>query len=1257
MGLLRIALPYLTDYNSEIERQLSERLNRTVTISRLDVDWHWFSPRLKLLNVNVLKKDSKSQLIRLDEIFFEFGIFDNILSLSFEPTVITVSGGLVNVKRDKSGRVYVNDVLVYELDSSGNTKEGDNEITSLVNGKEFRLLDMKVRLQDLIHTEKYQNFSHLNAVVEVNDSEYKVLVDVDTPEEISSDFLLIANIIKPSENTSWITDLYIDAKDLNIKFLTQYVPVNGFEISSKIDTELWLSFNDSGLKKATGRVSSEKLGVNNISSSSQKYWSTNDLSSLFLLEKKDDEWRLLLDDFNMQFNQSQWQDVYLLFQYNESSNAIDIRCDYLGLEDLSQLFKNLLLEQSVVETISKIKPRGVLTATDIVIEDWKKPDSWILKTRFTDFGITIPDKNIVVDGLSGSLYLEKDHGKLMLSSNNVHFVSDYFNLPLLVSSLKGDFTIQRNTGEVDIISNNILAEVDEVAIDSRIKLKLSENPFLDLQVKIDKSDAQWLNQHKTNKFLGESTVDWLSAAIKNAIFSNSKLLIYGNIRDIPFNNNEGVFQSSVDVSEGTLKFLPDWPEINNIDTRLTIEDFNIVTEHFSGVVYDSKLEEVGIKINLSGKKHVLIDGNVVSNANDVDKFFKATPLKDDYVGLVGMLDVEGELLSALKIDIPLTKNADVKVSGKADLSDNQLKVKGMGYKISSIDGEVFFKNSVINASGLTGVFDGDDVRVNISTINKKPGYKTVVSASIKSDVESLLPFDTDLSHIINNKTDWNLELSFNHAPSVTDERLSLKLTSSLSLLDIALPAPFSKKTGRSGTFDLDLKLFGDTATLLAHYDNKLNFNMSWNQDFKNVRANLGALTKNKKLPEKGFSVSAELDEININKWTNVISPFVEGDKSESELQLSHIEFNTKRLVYDQILLSNASLTGDLNDLYWGLKLNSNEVVAQVNVSSSFDVDKPLRVQFDKMDLSFMDKESDKEKVLLKNNKANDSKISPDVIPPLKISGKNLTYKKYKFESMYLETSRNPYGLTVHALDLKGESLSLKLKGGWFVKKKGGDTSSFRIEVNSKDVGKMLSFYDFTDSIKSGRGSAVIDWQWAASPFNFDWKLLSGHMKVNISDGKFVDIDPGAGRLLGMFSLSALPRRFMLDFSDTFTEGFEFNKFDSKANFKGGDLYTNQTHINGTSADVFFNGRIGLAARDFDQIMSVVPRISSGVSGWLAVLQGAAVGVVAYLGQKLIGVDEAAKNQYHISGSWKEPVIKKISKDDKTKKTIDNEIDE
>jgi len=401
------------------------------------------------------------------------------------------------------------------------------------------------------------------------------------------------------------------------------------------------------------------------------------------------------------------------------------------------------------------------------------------------------------------------------------------------------------------------------------------------------------------------------------------------------------------------------------------------------------------------------------------------------------------------------------------------------------------------------------------------------------------------------------------------------------------------------------------------------------------------------LPESGIQLSANLDTFDVLKWKQVLSPITEQfDSGSKEVSFNKIKLVAEKLKYDQYTLSKMSIAGKLLEHDWSVNVDSSEIKGTVLVSKDFNKDKPLRVQFSKMDLTSFAPDTEVNEDTVQKPKA--VKLSPVEIPPLKVMGKNFTYKKYKFETLSLETNRSRYGLTVHALDLKGESLSLKLKGSWFINHQGEEQSSFRVELNSADIGRMLSYYDLTKSLKEGEGNAVIDWQWSASPFDFDWKLVSGRMTVNAEEGSFVDIEPGAGRLLGMFSLSALPQRFMLDFSDTFSEGFEFTDFKSESNFTKGNLYTKNTHITGTSADVYFNGRIGMSDKDFDQTMSVVPRISSGVSGWIAVLQGAAVGLTAYLGQKILGVDEAAKNQYHITGSWKDPVIKKMGDSDEDK---------
>ena len=53
---------------------------------------------------------------------------------------------------------------------------------------------------------------------------------------------------------------------------------------------------------------------------------------------------------------------------------------------------------------------------------------------------------------------------------------------------------------------------------------------------------------------------------------------------------------------------------------------------------------------------------------------------------------------------------------------------------------------------------------------------------------------------------------------------------------------------------------------------------------------------------------------------------------------------------------------------------------------------------------------------------------------------------------------------------------------------------------------------------------------------------AGRCRWQVDNGQFAQLEPGVGRLLGVLSLQALPRRITLDFQDVFSEGFAFDRF-------------------------------------------------------------------------------------------------------------------
>ncbi len=71
------------------------------------------------------------------------------------------------------------------------------------------------------------------------------------------------------------------------------------------------------------------------------------------------------------------------------------------------------------------------------------------------------------------------------------------------------------------------------------------------------------------------------------------------------------------------------------------------------------------------------------------------------------------------------------------------------------------------------------------------------------------------------------------------------------------------------------------------------------------------------------------------------------------------------------------------------------------------------------------------------------------------------------------------------------------------------------------------------------------------------KLETGAITLNVSEGRILEVEPGAGRFFGLLSLSEIPRRLSLDFSDFFRSGLSFNSITGTFGIDKGNAYTSK----------------------------------------------------------------------------------------------------
>jgi uncharacterized protein YhdP len=224
------------------------------------------------------------------------------------------------------------------------------------------------------------------------------------------------------------------------------------------------------------------------------------------------------------------------------------------------------------------------------------------------------------------------------------------------------------------------------------------------------------------------------------------------------------------------------------------------------------------------------------------------------------------------------------------------------------------------------------------------------------------------------------------------------------------------------------------------------------------------------------------------------------------------------------------------------------------------------------------------------------KLTSDKVPVIRGKIAHLAYDDVKIGQVEFETSRMAEvdGMLLDKLVLKGEQLNLDASGVWREHKQ-GDSTTLDVKLHSPDLGKMLTKLGFSAILQGGETDVSGTLRWPGNPIDVRLSNIEGELYEQVRNGSIVSVEPGAGRLLGLFSLSALPRRLMLDFSDAFGEGLSFDTIEGDMTIRDGNVFLDNNVLKSPLALVTIDGRTGLVDQDFDQLISVIPQGGDALS--------------------------------------------------------------
>ncbi|MBT8061342.1 MAG: hypothetical protein KJO85_01580, partial [Gammaproteobacteria bacterium] len=267
---------------------------------------------------------------------------------------------------------------------------------------------------------------------------------------------------------------------------------------------------------------------------------------------------------------------------------------------------------------------------------------------------------------------------------------------------------------------------------------------------------------------------------------------------------------------------------------------------------------------------------------------------------------------------------------------------------------------------------------------------------------------------------------------------------------------------------------------------------------------------------------------------------------------------------------------------------------------------------------------------------------PSTLPEMHFYARDFRYQGVDLGETRIEAYPLGNGFRIDSLEAVSPRLNFQARGDW-IRDEEGDRSDFDILLTSESLGALIEMMNVSSVLEGGQTVLHYDAWWPGTPAAFALAKLNGEMDISVSDGKILNADAGAGRMVGLLSVAALPRRLALDFRDVFGSGFNFDQANGTITLDSGMAVTEDLVLESTAATMAISGSSDLVNKQFDYQLVVRPGVSQTLPAIGAVIggPGGAAAGLALQGLLRKSLGDATEAVYTITGPWTSPQVEPV----------------
>ena len=1235
-GVLRLVIIQLPTYQGEVWEWVQTELGVNLDFSQLDARWSLLGPEFSFRDAIVSRIGAEAgPLLSAVEASITLSAPALIRERRLEVTRLTLEGSELRIERTGSGTLRLANLPEDESPQTGISLADIPPVTIVVSNGSITFADDIRQREWTFDDVRLQLVRELDSIV--------VEARANPPDDLAQRIELSAQLDAGGRlrDPQSVWRLFGETRRLNLAELSELLPQSlPLPASGTGNISFWVDFAGGEAQQATLSLALAGLSVAAPGGGGPDYERVNVTLEGSRLHSG---WAFSAGDLELDRGGRAWPpgatiDVEM-GEDDAGMSSLSLRGSFLRLEDLAPLVA-AFPSDDIAGLWSELQPRGDVRDVDARLV--RGSSSWRYAAAGSFEGLNVAPRGAWpgLQGFSGALRTDSTSGRLDLDTRGA--LLDWPGLfagPLDVDEISGRLTWRQRASGLELASDGLVFNTPDGQSRSVLELTWRDDsgglPDVSLQSELHNLDAAGATRYFPVDIFPQVTA-YLRRAIVGGRVPRADVILRGPLASFPFGDGEGTFLAEGSVAGGSMAFVENWPAAEELNGVVTFANAGWEATG-SGRVLDNRSENLRVGIEDMRDPVLNVTAATQGSLGDVIGFLKEAPMIARHLGpdLQRMQSGGGTANVDLELELPLHRLASYRLDAGLEIAGGDLSIEGFGPAVTDISGSLRLAGGEIaSRENLQAHFLDAPVWVSVASA-VEAGYLADIAFQGVFPAESLqAEFGLPFFERILGASAWegHVLLPENRFVQARREPLRIDLATDLAGVDLRFPEPLQKPSDEAAPLAMEVVFSeADRLNINGQLGEARRFALSFRNRDGELSFRRGAVrfggAEPLLPPRDGLSVSGELGSVDFDDWWTLFRRQVPGGSTAGVLLGAELAIADFSAFGQPLGSTDVSLRQQA--ARWQLQVDSEPIAGVISWPLDLSERPQMLAELERLHISMDDMSPD-------------SNPDPRDLPGVLVHAEDFSLGTRRFGEFDADIRADPDGLNIVALSGRSDSFVMEGSGGWY-QWPGGQETRLVLSASSEDVAGALAQLGF-DPITEAQGAQLaLNVYWPSGPGPGWEDSIAGGLNLRLERGSILNLDPGAGRMVGLMSIAALPRRLALDFRDVFNRGLVFDELSGDFVIIDGDAYTDNLHLTGPVVDIGLVGRTGLRDRDYEQhavVTSEPGRILPAV-GFLAGPQvGAALLLFSEIFKEpLTGVGRVS---YCVTGSWAEPVVERLT---------------